>query len=686
MSTSSGVVPALQQFRRRAAAWLGDDDYATVKLVVAITLVSLALRVVFLGYRVAHFDEGRVAYWAWHFGETGNFAYRYIIHGPFIQHVDRWLFALVGPSDFAMRLPVAVVGGLLPLSALLLRAHLDRSETVGLALLFALDPALLYYSRFMRSDVLVAVFMFTAFALLVRLYDTRKVRYMYAAAVFLALGFASKENALVYVVTWGGATGLLLAKILLLPNGFRDAFGFILPRQVNDAANAVLPERFTPVEFATGPPSGGAVFDRVVGRGKGDVYRVVGIVQGFRGRHDAAWQVAGAYVGHIVLALVAFGFVSLFFYAPRGAGIDGIESHPALAATTPGYIGFWEGITNPALFPQLLETTTDRVVEQWSNWLPSGEGDSSEAGGKSFWPFSGMKPWDTYMKHFWTSTETLVLGSRVVAVLAGVGYVLDRLGVTAPRHLIPFCFYAGFVSIFGYPLGTDIGAPWLAVHMIVPLAVPGAVALGAVFRWGSQSLSTGDMPSVGSATLVLFALSLLVAQSAVGQVYTNTTDDGNPMVQYAQPNEELKGELVEMKRLAAAHDGRTDVLVYYGESGDQFDSYNAYVGPDRDEWDESYRNNRPTCLMWYNSLPLPWYFAAGDMDVDCENSERNLESLASQRPPPVIITQDFDPTVPEAELRAAGYEGETYRMRTTGDANLFTVWTNEAAVDNGTAE
>jgi len=663
MSTSSGVVPALQQFRRRGQSWLDSDDHATVKLVVAITLLGLALRVVSLGYRVAHFDEGRVAYWAWHYGETGNFAYRYIIHGPFIQHVDRWLFAVIGPSDFAMRLPVAVVGGLLPLTALLLREHLDRSEIVALALLLSLDPVLLYYSRFMRSDVLVAAFMFTAFAFLVRLYDTRKARYLYAAGAFIALGFASKENALIYVATWLGATGLLLAKILVLPNGFRDAATFL--------ADGPSPDR---------------IRARLVGRVKGDVGRVVGIFRGFRARHDDALLTAGAYVGHIILAVALFGFVSLFFYAPRGAGIDGIESHPAIAATTPGYVGFWEGITNPALFPELLQTTTDRVVEQWSNWLPSGEGGSSEAGGTPFWPFSDTKPFETYMKHFWTSTAALVQGSRAVAALAGVGYLLDRLGITTPRHLIPFCFYAGFVSIFGYPLGTDIGAPWLAVHMVVPLVVPAAVALAAVFRWASQSLAMDDLPRFGSATLVLFALCVLVAQAGAAQVYTNTTEESNPIVQYAQPNAELKEGLQEMQRLGAANNGSTDVLVYYGESGSQFDRYNAYVGPDRDEWDESYRNNKPTCMMWYNSLPLPWYFAAGDMDVGCENSERNLGTLVEQNQPPVIITQNFDPTVPEEALQEAGYEGESYRLRTTGDRNVFTVWTNEDAVDEGTAQ
>jgi len=309
-------------------------------------------------------------------------------------------------------------------------------------------------------------------------------------------------------------------------------------------------------------------------------------------------------------------------------------------------------------------------VDQWGNWLTTGSEKSR----------------DTYMKHFWTSTSALVQGSRAVAALAGLGYLFDRFGYTPPRHLIPFCFYAGFVSIFGYPLGTDIGAPWLAAHMVVPLAVPAAVGLAAMVRWGAEAIETDDAYQLGSASIVLLLLSVLVAQSAVGQVYTSTTQESNPMVQYAQPDAELKDELRKMDRLAAANEGSTDVVVYYGEQGTQWDKYNAYVGPDRNEWDQSYWNNRPTCMMWFNSLPLPWYFAAGEMDVQCENSDRNLASLTTQNPPPVIITQQFDPTVPRAQLNASGYESETHRMRTTGDRNLFTVWTNEAAVGNGTAQ
>jgi len=644
MATSSGVLPALQRYRARAASWFRTDEYATLKLVTAITLLGLVLRVAFLGQRVAHFDEGRVAYWAWHFGETGSFAYRYIIHGPFIQHVDRWLFAYLGTTDFAMRLPVAVVGGLLPLSALLFRRHLRGSETVALALLFAINPLLLYYSRFMRSDILVAAFMFAAFGFLVRLYDTRKARYMYAAAVFMAFGFASKENALVYVVTWLGATGLLLAKILLLPNGFREL-----------------------VVYLTDAPPGEAILDRLIAGVRARVAMLVGIVRDFRARHDAAWQVAGGYLGHVIFAVLLFGFVSLFFYAPRGAGVAGIE-HPPVPATAPGHVGFWEGITNPSLFGDLFTATRERVVDQWRNWL-------EPAGGKSL---------DGYVEHFAVFIQAMGYAAGALTLCSGLGYVFDRLGYTEPRHLIPFMFYAGFVSIFGYPLGTDIGAPWIAAHAVVPLAIPAAVAVAALFRWGSGAIAINDEFRAGVVALVFLVATAFVMNAAVTMVYTNTTADENELVQYAQPGQEFRQGIGDMNRAIAGHDSGADVVVYYGQSSDQYDEVNAYVGPNRQDWGESWWNTRPTCIMWYNALPLPWYFASGDMDVACENDQTNLGSRAEQAQPPVIITQDFDTTVPQARLETAGYTGETYQMRTSGTRNHFTVWTYNDSADNVT--
>ncbi|MUV88704.1 TIGR03663 family protein [Halapricum sp. CBA1109] len=189
--------------------------------VLALTALALALRLVSLGSRAAHWDEARVAYWALYTHEQGSFAYRHIIHGPFVQHTSRWLFPLFGASDFTVRLPVAIVGGLLPLSALLFRKRLRRIEVGVLAAFLAFNPVFLYYSRFMRSDVLVGAFMFTALGLGVRFLDTRRPRYLYGIAAFVTLAIASKENAILYLVTWGGALVLLADRALDSPGSDR---------------------------------------------------------------------------------------------------------------------------------------------------------------------------------------------------------------------------------------------------------------------------------------------------------------------------------------------------------------------------------------------------------------------------------------------------------------------------------
>ncbi len=188
----------------------------TLVAVVAVTALSVAARLAALGARVMHWDEGRVGYAILRYAATGRWEYRAEVHGPFLYHVDGFLFQMVGASDFTARLPVAVVGGLLPLVAWLLRDHLRDDEVVGAALLLAANPILLYYSRFMRNDVLVAGFALFAFGFLVRAIHERSRTHLYVGVAALALAFTTKENALIYVGTWVGALALCFDHRLFL--------------------------------------------------------------------------------------------------------------------------------------------------------------------------------------------------------------------------------------------------------------------------------------------------------------------------------------------------------------------------------------------------------------------------------------------------------------------------------------
>jgi uncharacterized protein (TIGR03663 family) len=182
---------------------------AAVVALAAVVAAALAVRFVGLGERVFHWDEARVGYWILQYQATGDWEYRAIVHGPFLFHVNEALFGVFGNSDAVARAPVAVVGGLLPGVAWLFRSRLDDVEVVALAGLLAFNPVLVYYSRFMRNDVLVAAFSLAALGFAVRAMDTGRGRNLVAAGAMLGFAFTAKENALVYVGMFVGASALL---------------------------------------------------------------------------------------------------------------------------------------------------------------------------------------------------------------------------------------------------------------------------------------------------------------------------------------------------------------------------------------------------------------------------------------------------------------------------------------------
>ncbi|WP_276278769.1 hypothetical protein [Haloarcula regularis] len=187
-----------------------------------------------------------------------------------------------------------------------------------------------------------------------------------------------------------------------------------------------------------------------------------------------------------------------------------------------------------------------------------------------------------------------------------------------------------------------------------------------------------DVVGVAITGLVVVLVAALVANVAVTNVYTDGTADDNPLVQFAQPEESTRAALETMDRIATANANGTDVVVYHGEKGDAYDEDEAFVKQNRSEWDDAYWDLEPTCMRWYNALPLPWYFASQDVQTACENSPTALGVTAMTERPPMIITQDYDSTVPKERLRENGYTGETYRLRTSGYKNVFTVWVHES--------
>ena len=540
MSTSERPESLLDGLRRR--------DRTTVGL-VAVTVAALALRLFELGDRVAHWDEARVGYWILKYQEYGRWEYYAPIHGPFFPQVNRLLFTFFGASDFVARAPVAVVTGLLPLAAWLYRDHLGDSEMVALAIFFAVNPILLYYSRFMRNDVVLAAFMLFALGFFLRAHATRKPRYLYLGTAALGLGFTTKENVLLYVLSWLGATVLLLDHRLFLARNEKRQWTGVLADNVSATARGL-----------------------------------------------AAWA------PHLLLAVVEFFAIVVYFYAPRRPG--------------PG-TGIVDAMGDPTLWPAVVAEAT---VGSWKEFA----GMWAQSHGHAYLP---------YLEHF---VNVLEQGALPLVAFAVVGFLVARYLDDRPRDLVSFAFYWGAVSVLGYPLVTDIQAPWATVHAIAPLAIPAAVGAAMLYRWTKEAYEDDDDVSAVLAALVVLVVAWQVAVPMVGAVYVSPQDDQldppfadpteNRIVQFGQPAEGIRPTLDSVRTVARANEG-VDVL-YYGFINDQ-SKYVFYVP------DEGDNEQIPAGSGWYNRLPLPWYTELADANVQSTKDVADLEGDT----PPVVITR-----------------------------------------------
>jgi len=535
-----------------------------LQAVLLITALGLVARVVGLGARVAHQDEARVAYWTLRHAQTGVFEYRPIIHGPFLPIVDSWVMRLLGPSDFSARVVVAVIGGALPLTALLFRGRLRDSEVVGLAALFATNPVLLYYSRFFRSDLIVVTFAMLALGAFVRTYDTRNPNYLYLGAASLAVAMTAKENAILYPVCWLGALALLFDHRLFL--------------------SRVRESSPTTVAWET-------LRDTVVGL--------------WRWR----WP--------MVRAGLAFFAVIVFFYAPRGGGYGGYVSDHG--------VGLWLSLelllfeADPTMFFAVVEQATAGTVETFMDGP---------------WSEPSNNPYITFFSDF---VETLRAGAVVVVSLSVVGFLSDRYANDGARPLVALAFYWGAVSVFGYPIATDIRAAWVTTHAIAPLAIPAAVGLGLIWRWGEEAFVDEDGIGVAIAMTLLLLLAAFVGQGAYGQVYGAPQSQDNQLVQYAQTSSTDMETVLNGPVADAAEANRGVDVVFYGEEFNSNDEAAAKTPAEAGGG-------------WFDRLPFAWYFevkqhSMGDDGFDV-NSTANPEAFArtdESRLPPVVIAKADEP-------------------------------------------
>ena len=179
---------------------------------LVIMLAALVLRLWELGGRVMHYDEAIHLYYSWRLSNLEGYIHSPWMHGPFQVEFVAFLLKLLGDTDVTARLAYVLFGAALVGLPYFLKDHLGRAGALVTGIMLAVSPSLLYFSRFGRNDIIMAVLAVSLFALLWHYVNNPRNRYLYLTSALLAIAFATKESAYIITLIFGA-----LAFLLALP-------------------------------------------------------------------------------------------------------------------------------------------------------------------------------------------------------------------------------------------------------------------------------------------------------------------------------------------------------------------------------------------------------------------------------------------------------------------------------------
>jgi uncharacterized protein (TIGR03663 family) len=166
------------------------------RIFILIFLLTVLLRFWQLDLKLFHHDEAIHSWFSYELLKTGAWVYDPSYHGPFLYYVTAGMFYLFGDSDLTARLLPSLFGTLLiPLVYLIYRiGYLDKKQTLIAALLIALSPDMVYFSRFLRHDIFMLFFSFLFLVAILYYLEYGKTRFAIIAAVAMAGGLCCKEE------------------------------------------------------------------------------------------------------------------------------------------------------------------------------------------------------------------------------------------------------------------------------------------------------------------------------------------------------------------------------------------------------------------------------------------------------------------------------------------------------------
>ncbi len=549
-----------QEARQKAisdlAAWARRPEAA---LLVAIVIVAAVLRFWDLGTRAVHHDESLHGFYSWFMAEGGGFIHNPLLHGTVQFIATSFVFRLFGASDTTLRLLPALLGTIVVALPYLLYRH--RMGTLGALIvsgLLAISPGVLYFSRFARNDIYIALITLVLFWTMWAYMDTRRLRYLIIASATLAVGFATKE--VMYLLVLVPLTFLFLAHVgdakRLIRTPLREwppaaVFGLILTTLVlpMGAAGVALFQNILGIHLAN-PDSGVDVAEGALANFPGPVGAPISqgpgvttwIIERLSGLPGIGFDLAnldeiqnpaaGTLLGIQALDIAVFTLLALFGVG-AALGIMWHRRHWLIIAGV-----FWFLIA--VLFTTLF---TNGIGFGSGVWQSLGYWVAQQEVGR------GSQPWYYYFMVL-SVYELLPLIAALVT-----GFLILRRRPAFMTFDVFLVYWLGLV--LGLLMLAGEKMPWLSIHLTLPIIMIAGRGLGQylpiAFNHIRQITQQADARRVGHVLAVggLAVLLILTAQSSLRASFENG-DVPVEMLVYTQTSPTLEQAVDEIGRYAAS--------------------------------------------------------------------------------------------------------------------------------------
>ncbi len=174
-------------------------------LLFSLAVASLFSRLWSLCARVMSHDESLHVFYAWQLASGKGFAHDPMMHGPFLFEATALINVLLGANDFTSRLVPALLGAFIVVGfPQLLKPWIGRTGALVASIFLLISPFVLYFSRYIRHDILVIFWTLLAILAIFRYLAYRKERDLILLAAALALMLSTMEIAFIYLAILAG--------------------------------------------------------------------------------------------------------------------------------------------------------------------------------------------------------------------------------------------------------------------------------------------------------------------------------------------------------------------------------------------------------------------------------------------------------------------------------------------------